>query len=361
MMTLVMSKKRSVSNSVCVLIAAWSVFVSTAQAWNAHGHRVITQIALDRLPAEAPGFLRNPSVVARIVEQSVEPDRWRGIRLAAINHEDNQDHYINVEDLERFGLSLGTMPRLRYEYVREMVLAAERAPERMAPYDPSQDPDRNRRFPGFLPHAIAGDYAKLASAMQTYRLLEALGDPTRAHQLEQARENVVYHMGVLAHWVGDAAQPLHTTRHHHGWVGPNPMGYTTDRGFHAYIDGAIVDHHAMSFEALRHEPAAWDGAINPRDPWPAIIAHIERSFAQVEPVYRMHRDGTLTGEPGRELIAARLVDGGVMLTRLYAAAWEASTPTDADAAAFVRFNEHRPGAATVPNGEVPKPAGQATP
>ena len=23
--------------------------------------------------------------------------------------------------------------------------------------------------------------------------------------------------------VGDAAQPLHTTRHHHGWVGDNPF------------------------------------------------------------------------------------------------------------------------------------------
>ena len=39
-------------------------------------------------------------------------------------------------------------------------------------------------------------------------------------------------MGVMGHYVGDCAQPLHTTKHHNGWVGENPHGYTTWPGLH---------------------------------------------------------------------------------------------------------------------------------
>lgn len=336
-----LTSSRFVRTAVALAALAGGLLAAPALAWNAHGHRVIARLALDGLPADAPAFLRDASVADRVAEQSVEPDRWRGVRRPAINHEDNQDHYIDIDDLEQFGLTLETLPRLRYEYVKAMVLAKERHPERVSPYDASDDPDRNKEFPGFLPYAVANDWARLTSAMQTYRLLEALNDPTRAHQMEQARQNIVWHMGVLGHWVGDACQPLHTTRHHHGWVGENPNGYTRERGFHAYIDGTIVDHHGLTYENLKDGAPAAE-SIDPKDPWPQTLAYIKRSYEQVEPLYKLHKSGELTAEPGRALIAERLRDGGRMLGALYAAAWEASRPTDADVAAFIRFNEHRP-------------------
>src|SRR5712672_2343549 len=55
------------------------------------------------------------------------------------------------------------------------------------------------------------------------------------------QENLLYIMGVMGHYVGDASQPLHTTIHHHGWVGDNPQHYTTSRGFHAWIDGGFFN------------------------------------------------------------------------------------------------------------------------
>jgi len=46
-------------------------------------------------------------------------------------------------------------------------------------------------------------------------------------------------MDVMGHFVGDGAQPLHVTKHHHGWVGDNPKGYATNTTFHAWIDGGF--------------------------------------------------------------------------------------------------------------------------
>lgn len=51
-------------------------------------------------------------------------------------------------------------------------------------------------------------------------------------------------MGVMGHYVGDLTQPLHTTKNYNGWVGENPAGYTTSKGFHAWIDGGFLQNPA---------------------------------------------------------------------------------------------------------------------
>lgn len=337
-----MRRKFACIGGVIAAIGA-AVLCSPALAWNAHGHRVITRLALDRLPADVPSFLRDEGVMSRIVEQSAEPDRWRGMRRPSILHEDNQDHYIDVDDLEQFGLTLKALPRYRYEYLKTMVLAKERTPERIAPYDAAKDTDKSKEFPGFLPYGIMNAWSKLASAMQTLRVLEAVNDPKRADQLELARMNVVFHMGILSHYVGDTAQPLHTTRHFNGWVGENPNEYTTSTAFHAYIDGGIVDHHQFTYASLKPVMDAREvPAVAAADPWEAVIEHIERSHALVEQTYALQKSGELQAEPGKAFIAERMTDGARMLAAMYAAAWEASQLTDRDVASFVKFSEFKP-------------------
>src|SRR5439155_16088033 len=118
-------------------------------------------------------------------------------------------------------------------------------------YDAAPDPMRTKETPGFLPWAIERHYELLVSSLNTLRIVEGLHDGARAAALEEARQNIVHEMGMLSHFVGDAAQPLHTTRHHHGWVGENPAGYTTASGFHAYIDGAVLRLHGLSYQTLK--------------------------------------------------------------------------------------------------------------
>jgi hypothetical protein len=312
--------------------------VPHAQAWNARGHRTVTLLALDGLPEGMPGYLRDPGVRARIAEQSTEPDRWRGTRAAPIAHEANTEHYIDVEDLAPYGLTLSGLPEHRYEYVRLMAVARDRNPGAFP--SEGKDPDQIKDWPGFLPYAIAEHHAKLRSSFNSYRILEVLHDPARAEALEQERQNIISEMGLLGHYVGDAAQPLHTTRHHHGWVGENPGGYTTEHGFHAYIDGAVIDAQGLDFSALR-PGMAYDLRVE-GGAWRAGLEEIQRSFAQVEPLYRMKRDGSLEGAEGRAMLGERLRDGARTLEALYASAWEASAPTPGEISAFVRYSESGP-------------------
>lgn len=333
---------------VTTLVALASVLLalgwaSATAAWNAHGHRTITRLALGGLPADAPAWLRDADTVAVIAEQSVEPDRWRGTRTPPLAHENGPDHYLDVDRLDQYGLSLATMPRFRYDYVRAMALAGHEHPERLEPYDRDRDPERQYEWPGFAAHAITEHYAKLRSSFNTLRILDEVvrADPSqaraRAAQIDAARRNVVSEMGLLSHFVGDMAQPLHATKHHHGWVGDNPAGYTTDHGFHAYIDGTILEIHRLDADALR--PAmAYDARVNGDDPWDDTVAYIGRTFEAVVPLYELQKSGELVKEPGRAFIASRLRAGASMLAALYAAAWDSSAPTDQQVAAFLRFN-----------------------
>lgn len=328
----------------CVLACA-----ATASAWSARGHRLITYLAIDGLPADAPSYLREPFTRDLIAEQANEPDKWRSTISPTLSHENGPDHYLDVEDLEQFGLTLDSVPPLRQEYFRVMAVSKHIHPELVTqPYDATDDADKTREWPGFLAHAMSEHYQKLRSSFNTLRILETLNEPARAAQLELARRNVIVEMGMLAHFVGDAAQPLHTTRHHHGWVGPNPNNFTTERGIHAYIDGAIIDLHDFTYDSLKGQ-VNFNRTLNAADPWPDILGHIRKSFDQVQPLYTLRRDGTLEKEAGKAFIGERLADGAGMLGALYRAAWEASAPTDQQMANWIKYNSIDPARASGPS------------
>jgi hypothetical protein len=342
--------------------AAIALVPAPALAWDAHGPRIITLLALDGMrsrlanaPAGVamPEFLTSDRVRTMVADQSTVPDRWRSVRIDAHLHARNPEHYINVENLEPFGLTLETIPPLRYEYLRVLAVQKHVHPEawetgETPPYDPSRDPLKIYEWPGFAPHAIVEAYGQLVSSMRVYRQMEAelaaldagAGERVRETadaRLEMARANVLYHMGVLSHFVGDIAQPLHNTRHFNGWVGSNPDGFTTDRGFHAYIDGGVLEHHALTYAGLK-DGATTQRTVNARDPWKGTLEHVRRAFEQVRPLYELQKSGDLQKDPGKALITERLRDGADMLGAMYAAAWESSVLTPRDAQDFRRFD-----------------------
>lgn len=320
-----------------------------ALAWDAHGHKTITLLAIDQFEAKASSgdreamlaFVFAPSGRAQAGYQAGEPDRYRAIRYGPLKHENDPDHYIDIEDLAQFGLTLSTIPPLRYEYLRDMAVAKHEHPENVKPYNPKTDTARTQEWPGFLPYAIEEHYGKLISSFRQIRVLGALNDPARADQLAAARANVIYEMGYLAHVVGDAAQPLHTTAHHHGWVGDNPSGFTTNRGVHAYIDTTVLGIHNLGYDTLKGK-CTITRTVDKNDPWPQILEHIQRSFDQVRPLYTLQKSGDLDREPGRAFITERLCDGAGMLSALYAAAWEASAGTDKDVKDFIIYDQASP-------------------
>lgn len=338
---------------------------SSALGWDAHGHRTITLLAIDKLASEVQkdesatrelAFALAPSGRAQAAYQAGEPDRYRAIRLGQLKHENDPEHYLDVEDLEPFGLTLLTMPPLRNEYVRAMVIAKHVHPENMRPYNEKTDVARTQEFPGFLAHASIEHYGKLVSSFRQVRVLEALKDPARADQLAAARANVLYEMGYLSHLIGDAAQPLHTTRHHHGWVDDNPEDFTTNRGFHAYIDTTVLGIHALSHDTMKDLPITTI-TVNKNDPWTDILQHVQRSFDKVRPLYVLQKSGDLEKEPGKAFIQERLVDGAAMLSALYVAAWKASEASEKDIKDFVMYDQV---SSALPNPMEPKKPVQPT-
>jgi len=324
----------------CVLVAALAAS-APCFGWGAPGHRIISYLALYGLPAEAPAWLKDLETWHRVAYQSNEPDRWRGWQSTCLAHVNRPEHYLDIELLDQFGLTLESMPKLRGEYLRAMAVAKHVHPERVDRYDAARDPDRSKEWPGLVAHAMAEHYALLQASFNTVRVLEQLNEPARAQQLAQARANTVYHMGVLSHFVGDAAQPLHTTKHFNGWVGANPGGYTTERGFHSYIDSGVLETHGLTYEALR-PLARFERRIAAPDAWDDILAHLRRAFDQVEPLYRLQRDGLLDGPDGKALITARLLDGAEMLSALYWSAYTSAAPTGDQLSAFLRYNDFDP-------------------
>ncbi|MGD9691003.1 MAG: hypothetical protein AB7K52_08775 [Phycisphaerales bacterium] len=319
-----------------------------ALAWDAVGHRAITWLALDGLSADMPAWLRDKSNVHAIGWQASEPDRWRGLNSLVLKHENGPDHYLDIEDLARYGLTFETMPPLRMQYITAMAIARHEHPEgvdgTLKPHNPRFDPSGEQEWPGFLAHAMAEHFAKLAASFRNYRVLEKLAEPARAPQLDMAKANIAVEMGVLAHFVGDAAQPLHTTRYHHGWVTErsepwkdNPDGFTTARSIHAFIDGGVIRQHGITYHTLK-PGQKYEHTVDAGDPWPAILAHIRRSHEFVRRTYELERDGKFSQAEGRAFIEERLRDAASMLAAMYNAAWQAGAPSQKDIDDFVKYD-----------------------
>jgi hypothetical protein len=135
--------------------------------------------------------------------------------------------------------------------------------------------------------------------------------------------------------VGDATQPLHTTIHHHGWVGDNPHHYTTNRAFHAWIDGGYflktggLD--AKGLQGKLRPARAFNGQAAPDAMFRLVVEFIVEQHKQLEPLYQLDKDGKLSGEgerglEGKAFLESQLVKAGQMLADLWYTAYVQAPP-----------------------------------
>lgn len=316
-------------------VAALIGLPGVARAWDYAGHRIVNEAALASLPADFPAFVREPANAERIAFLAGEPDRWRNVPDLPLKHVNGMDHYLDLEELPEAGLDLATLPSMRYDFA--VAFAAGRAAhaDRFPAIDLAKDVEHSRAWPGFAPWAIAEYYGKLKSGFSYLKALEENGTP---EEVANARANIVYVMGVMGHMVGDLAQPLHTTVHHHGWVGDNPHGYTTWEGIHQMIDGGFIAAERITPEEVlpKVQPAALipvTPRADARDPlFVAVINYLIAQHAKVETVYQLEQAGHFktdgTGDPaeGRAFIDGQLRTGGEMLGSIWLTAWKNAGP-----------------------------------
>jgi hypothetical protein len=333
-------KVQIMKSKLFAFATALGALVFPAAAWDYEGHHAVNELALAALPTNFPAFALAPATRVRVEYLAGEADRWRnetnprnGTGLA-LGHASGPDHYLDLEDLKLYGLTPATLPPLRYDFVADIVKAREAHPEKFPPIDPAKDSDHTRELSGFLPWAITENYEKLQSGFATLAALEKAGGT--AAEIENAKENIVYVMGVMGHFVGDASQPLHTTMYHHGWTtNDNPNHYSTSYGFHSWIDGGFfkktggID--AAKLSAKVHPAEKIPAASDPNGVFQTSVNFIVDANQLVEPLYKLEKDGKLNAEgdnsEGRAFLEGQLVKSGQLLGDLWFTAW-ATAPED---------------------------------
>jgi hypothetical protein len=257
-----------------------------ARAWGPVGHALVTRAAL-AVSEGLPAWFRDAGPA--LVELANAPDRWRSeedatpaLRARA------PDHFF---DLDAWGSV--SLPADRWDYVRE-AQALDIAPEKI----------------GFLPYAMLEEYGALVSAFRDARSGRA---GSQAGALVAA--------GTLAHLAGDAAVPLHVTRHHHGWVGPNPEGFTRRASIHHWFESDLIG--AVPLGAL-HIGA--EGQQTLADSAAAVRTMLGASLDRVRELYRLERDVQRTHDETRvrAFAVGRLAAGATFLAQLWHTAWKDS-------------------------------------
>ncbi|KQW82287.1 hypothetical protein [Brevundimonas sp. Root1279] len=303
--------------AVCALAAV--AVPAAVQAWGNTGHRLICVAATRGLPEEMPGFLRTPGAVADIGELAREPDRWKG---GGQPHDRERDtaHFIDLDDSGRVinaqGLSIDALPNLKSEYDAALVGVGL---------------DVNDA--GYLPYAIMDGWQQLVRDFATWRVLNAAEarelDPGKRAWYRTDRQRrealILRDMGVLGHYVGDGAQPHHTTIHYNGWSRDvaNPDGFTTSRQTHGAFEGDFTARVARldAIEAAMSAPNLTGFDLKARVP-----AYLKTTLAEVRPFYVLEKAGAFKdADPrGAAFTNARLAAGASELRDLYILAWRAS-------------------------------------
>jgi hypothetical protein len=256
---------------------------------------MINRLAVSHLPEDVPAFLRSPAAMEEIEYLGPEPDRWRSPAEPELAAEQAPEHFIDLEIADK----LGPLPHRRFDFLAKAYAAGDK-------------PDRI----GLQPWQTDGVWERLKSAMRNYRELKAEGKDTGP--VEQA---VIFYAGWLGHYVGDGAQPLHTTVQYNGWTGPNPNGYTTSNQIHWQFESVFV---AANIRQPDVETKMTPVKTIDGDMFDAYMAYLRHTHSYVEQLYKLEKEGGFQGagsEASRAFTAERLADGASMLRDMIYAAW----------------------------------------
>lgn len=317
---------------IFVPVIAAMLGITSARAWDYEGHRAVNQLALASLPKDFPAFVLTPEAKERVAFLAGEPDRWRNSNNPndlSLAHCSFPEHYLDLEQLEDYGLTPQTTPPFRYDFIAKLALARAAHPEKMEPIDPAKNKDHTRELPGLAPWTITESCGKLRSAFSYLKAFQNNGGTPA--EIANAQANVLYVMGVMGHYVGDCSQPLHVTKHHHGWVGANPHGYATNTSFHGWIDGGFFRKDGgIKIDGLvgKVRPAKIVGdPLKPNDLFTQVMNYLLETQKYLEPLYQLEKEQKLSPDngksaEGRAFLEARLIAGGQMLGDLWYSAWQ---------------------------------------
>jgi hypothetical protein len=300
-----------------VLVAS-VIFVVTepAGAWGPLGHRLVSHVAAEKLPASLPAFARGADAVAEIGALGSEADRLKGSG-DSWDADYDHGHFIDIGD---DGMVAG-------------VVSIDALPPTREAYDTllrSVGTDQYRV--GYLPYEILDGYEQVVTDFAYWRV-DSVGERSAAtdadkrfyHTDRLLRETLtVRDIGYWSHFVGDASQPLHISVHYNGWGNyPNPNGYSNSHTFHARFETTLVNAVATDERVAAavgdYVPAATPVATR-------VAAYLRASLAGVPRIYQLEAAGAIdaASADAATFAISRLAAGATMLRDLTADAWAAS-------------------------------------
>src|SRR5258708_5297712 len=238
-------------------------------AWGEAGHYITNDAATYGLPNDMPSFFYQ--AFPDLVYLAYDPDRWRsgGESLEAANA---PDHFLDYEYVE--GLKL---PGDRYRFIA--LLGSSGTMRRHGIYNSTT---------GFLPWRIAELSERLTVLWRNWRAA-----PATSRERRFIERDIVTLSGILGHYVGDSAQPLHATFNYNGWVLPNPNGYTTDCDVHSRFETGFVSRALTTADIV---PKLAPPVLR-TDYFAPAADFIKQSNAQFDPLYRLPSKHTFTSLP----------------------------------------------------------------
>ena len=312
---------------------------SPAWAWGHTGHVGVSELAILKLPAELPKFLRTPQAAAEIGELGPEPDVSKttgvitgtsasgSLQTAPTAHDAERDpgHYIDIDD-NGFVLG-GAIPLAALPPTREAFDTAQRA---------ATSPGGQDQYSvGTLPYTIIDGFQQVRKDFGIWRALSvglatATADADREYfraQLHLRQRLIIRDIGTWSHFVADASQPMHVSVHFNGWGKyPNPDGYTT-APIHAPFEGTFV-RDFIDFGAVYGQvrPYTDRGVATIEQRVPLYLAE---TLGQVAPAYAAAQasgdDNYRTAQPAEvEIVTRRLAAGVAELRDEIVDAWRQS-------------------------------------
>jgi hypothetical protein len=274
------------------------LIAAPAFPWGDAGHAITNESATLALPTDMPHFFYQ--AFPQLIWMASDPDRWRNAG-ASLDDVNPPDHFIDYEYVATMQL-----PPQRYQFIDQLYASGTLRRNGIS----------NTTI-GFLPWRTAEICDRLTNEWRQWRFSRP--DTTERRAIEA---DIIHDAGLLSHFAGDAAQPLHASSNYNGWVMPNPKGYANDCAIHArferdFVSRAISTSDVVPFitrPQLRTDYFATD------------IAFIRASNALVERLYAIDRDGGFdTLRPinadAKQFTAERLAAGASLLRDLWWSTW----------------------------------------
>ncbi|HEY1860837.1 MAG TPA: hypothetical protein VGG61_10810, partial [Gemmataceae bacterium] len=228
-------------------------------------------------------FFRSGGIA--LAHYSGDPDRWKNPSAKYLRAAEAPDHFLDLEDFEEQQL-----PADRFQ-AAALLLKLKHRPEQT----------------GMLPYALMENFERLCCAF--YDLRKDPDNPA-------IRAKCLVYAGVLAHFTGDAAMPLHTTRDYDGKKDSN--GKVAQKGIHAKIDG-FPEKNKFTTEEI----AQGLKARSIEDVWVYVMKTIKESHAHIGRCYELDEAGAFDkpSDESRKFILERCRVGAQFTMDLWYTAW----------------------------------------